>query len=85
MDFKIDIPEYDEKKGFVFDWDYNFEIEVKVIDNAVQITANKAGLLSLARHLISLSQDHYGTGYDIHLDSYNSLEDGSNELILQKG
>ena len=84
MDFNIKIPDYDEKR-FKFEWEDEFEIEVKIIIDKVVIIANKDGLISLARHLINLSQDHFPAGSDFHLDAYNSLEDGSNELIIQKG
>lgn len=86
MDFSIGMPDDDPSRGFVFDWEDDFEIEVRIIGNStVQITANRDGLISLARHLINLSQDRYQKGYDFHLDSYNSLSEGSSELIIQKG
>ena len=85
MEFNIKIPDYDEKRGFKFEWESDFDLEVNIVKDKVLIIANKDGLISLARHLINLSQDHYPAGYNFHLDAYNSLEDGSNELIIQKG
>ncbi len=84
MEFKIQVPTYEKKEGFIFDWEEDFKIEVKIINEKVLINANKDGLISLARHLLNLSQGHFDFGYSIHLDSYNSLEDTSNELIIQK-
>jgi hypothetical protein len=84
MEYKITLPDDDPKHGFQFIWEPDAEIEVTVDNNVVQITANKDGLISLARHLINLSQDHFGKHYHFHLDDYNALEKGSNELIIQK-
>lgn len=48
----------------------------------VVISANKEGLLSLAGQLADLANEK--TGCHIHYDAYNSLEDGSSELIIEK-
>ena len=49
---------------------------------AVTICANREGLLSLARQLLSLAEGIPGD--HIHYDVYNSLEDGSAELIVER-
>lgn len=64
-------------------WEDGFSIAVKIENNAVIITANKEGLLSLANHLTALSQDN-APGAHIHLDEHNSLEEKSCELIIEK-
>ena len=51
-------------------------------DKNVTISANKEGLLTLADQLISLAKEESGT--HIHYDEYNSLEDGSSEMIIEK-
>lgn len=66
-----------------FEWVDGFTVAVKVEDNSVVITANKEGLLSLANHLTSLANEDAPTSH-LHLDQYNSLEDGSTELIIEK-
>ncbi|RZK27124.1 MAG: hypothetical protein EOO43_00650, partial [Flavobacterium sp.] len=71
-------------EGFKFEWEKDFTIETKVVEGEILILANKAGLISLARHLLSLAQESVPEGYHIHFDEYNSLEDGSVEIILQK-
>lgn len=66
-----------------FKWEEGFKIAVEIQDGDVVISANEAGLRSLANHLIALADD--GTrGAHFHLDEYNSLETGSAELIVQK-
>ncbi len=64
-----------------FHWIDGFEIAVAVENDAVVISANKEGLLSLANHMKTLAEqdsDHF------HLDEHNALEDGSMELIVVK-
>ena len=63
-------------------WIDNFSIAFRIDGNSAILSANKAGLLSLASHLITLAEGNPGD--HIHLDSYNSLEEGSDELILEQ-
>ena len=66
------------------EWVGDFKIEVGLDndDNAVVISANREGLLSLARQLTTLADESVGS--HIHYDDYTSLEDGSIEMIVQK-
>ena len=63
-------------------WEDGFTIKVSVGKNEVVISANKEGLLSLASQLESLAKEE--PGCHCHYDEYNSLEDGSSELIIEK-
>ncbi len=65
-----------------FKWTEGFEIRVRIEDGAAVISANREGLLSLANHLRVLAATE-GTDH-FHLDGYNSLEEGSAELIVEK-
>ena len=62
-------------------WADGFEIKVRAENSAAVISANREGLLSLADHLKSLAEEPAGS--HIHLDAYNSLEEGSSELIFE--
>ena len=84
MKQEIEIVQYDANKGIQFNWEENFEIEVKNEDGEVIISANNEGLLSLARHLLTLAQNEVPIGTHIHLDEYNSLEEGSIGLTFEK-
>ena len=65
-------------------WIDGFTITVRIQpDNAVLLSANKEGLLSLANHMIALAESETPCDH-IHLDQYNYLEDGSTELIIEK-
>ncbi|MBR2146858.1 MAG: hypothetical protein IJ925_05450 [Muribaculaceae bacterium] len=64
-------------------WEDGFSIAVDIQDNAVVVRANRQGLLSLAGHLVTLAQDSTA-GAHLHLDQYNSLEECSAQLIIEK-
>ena len=64
-------------------WHDGFSIKVSVdTENNVLISANKEGLLSLATQLKALADEDIGS--HIHYDEYNSLEEDSSELIIEK-
>ena len=65
----------------IFNWVDGFEITVRIDNGTAVISANREGLISLANHLKSLAEEPSGS--HIHLDVYNSLEEGSSELILE--
>ena len=66
----------------IFNWVDGFEITVRIDNGTAVISANREGLISLANHLKSLAEEPSGS--HIHLDVYNSLEEGSSELIFEK-
>lgn len=82
MEKIIDVPVYNPEIGFEFKWEDNFKISVFINNGTAHLIANKEGLISLARHLLCLAQIE--ESYHLHLDSFNSLEEGSAELILEK-
>jgi hypothetical protein len=84
MEINIEIPNYSPNEGIKYKWEKNFEIKVEIDKNTVLISANKAGLMSLANHLLNLSQDKIPSGYHMHFDEINSLEENSAELTIQK-
>ena len=65
------------------EWIEGFEIRVTSEHKETVITANREGLLSLARQLTALAGKPPGS--HIHYDQHNSLEEGSSELIVVKG
>lgn len=66
----------------ITEWIDGFEIRTAVKNNSIVISANREGLLSLARHLTALAEGEPGD--HIHYDEYNSLEEGSAEIIIEK-
>ena len=71
-----------KSKWFEIEWVDGFEIRVKADHDAVVIAANKEGMLSLAKQLTALAEA--APGQHIHYDEYNSLEEGSSEMIIVK-
>ena len=84
MKISIEIPDYKPESGIKYKWEEGFEIKAVTNKGVIIITANKDGLISLANHFLNLAQDEIPAGHHLHFDEYNSLEEGSNELIIQK-
>ena len=61
-------------------WEDGFEIHTSTREGEMVISANREGMLSLANILIDLANENPGT--HIHLNEFNSLEDGSAELVI---
>ncbi len=64
------------------EWIDGFIIKVSARDDQVTLSANRKGLLSLAKQLMTLSQEPAGS--HIHYDTNNSLKEGSAELVIEK-
>jgi hypothetical protein len=64
------------------EWINNSEIRVRAEDGTVLVSANREGLLSLSRQLAALAEEQPGS--HIHYDRYNSLEEDSSELIIER-
>ncbi|MBQ3386872.1 MAG: hypothetical protein IJG53_06060 [Eggerthellaceae bacterium] len=63
-------------------WEEGFSISARVENGTVVVTANAAGLRSLANICLALADQPRGA--HIHLDEFNALEDGSAELIIER-
>lgn len=64
------------------DWIDGYKIMVSVENSEIVISANKEGMMSLAKQLTELAEG--APGDHIHYDEHNSLEDGSKELIIER-
>ena len=64
------------------EWVDGSEIRVNIDKDTAVISANREGLLSLAKQLAALAEA--APGNHIHYDGYNSLEAGSSEMIIEK-
>lgn len=84
MEIKLEIPEYSPDSGITFKWEPNSSIKIKFEDGKVILMANTEGLISFANHLLNLAQANIPSGYHVHFDQYNSLEDDSIEIIIEK-
>ena len=64
------------------EWVNGFEIKAVAENGEIVISANREGLLSLAKQLTALAEGVPGD--HIHYDVYNSLEEGSVEMIIER-
>ena len=64
------------------EWMNGFEIAASAENGRILISANREGLLSLAKHLTTLAESE--PGHHIHYDEYNSLAEGSTEIIIER-
>jgi hypothetical protein len=83
MEIKLTILEYSDQ-GLQLEWEEGFEIKTAIINGDIVISANKAGLISLARHMLTLAQDVVPVGHHLHFDEFNCLEEDSAELIIER-
>lgn len=83
-DVKITIPKY-ENGTLMLCWEDKFSIKCAIDQNgAVVLSANSAGLISFARHLLTLAQNDVPECTHLHFDEFNSLESGSKEVVIVK-
>ena len=64
------------------EWMDGFTIRVSISEGTTLLSADREGLLSLAKQLTALALA--APGSPLHYDAYNSLEEGSSELIIEK-
>lgn len=64
------------------EWVDGFGIKTAVENGGIVISANREGMLSLAKQLTALAEGVPGD--HIHYDVYNSLEEGSIELTIER-
>jgi hypothetical protein len=81
---RISIGSYNLESGLRLEWVHGFEIDVEIHLGEVVIKANKAGLTSLAQHLLTLAENDVPIGTHVHLDASRELEEGSLDLIIER-
>lgn len=64
------------------EWVDGFEIKAVVENGEIVISANREGMISLARQLTVLADGALGD--HVHYDEQNSLEEGSAEMIIER-
>jgi hypothetical protein len=82
MECVVDVPEKRDGEGMRFVWDPGYEIAIAVTGSEISIRANRAGLVSLARHLLTLAQESARVGSHVHLTAGQEI-DSEFDLILE--
>lgn len=78
------IPCYTRESSVCFFWKSGHAIKVDILGDAIGITANREGLISLASHCLNLAQDAIAPFGCIEFDDFYSLEEGTLPLNLQR-
>lgn len=81
---EVEIPDDDPRDGFKFNWTDGHEFDSAFEDGELVITANQAGLLSLANHLINLADDKWPSGHHFHFDVGVELDEGAIPVVFVK-
>lgn len=68
-------------EGISLYWDPDSVIKASVENGQIVISANRDGLQSLGHNLLKLAETEPGNHF--HLDQYNSLEEGSAEIVFE--
>ncbi len=85
MKFEIEVPNYTAEQGVGREWDEEYRIAVASYGTEVVIRANSAGLISLARHCLTLAQHDVANGFHFHYEvSFDHLEAGSVGLVIER-
>lgn len=84
MRLVIDIPDYDGNSLDVI-WEEGSEYAITVHNNDIMISANKSGLVSLAKQMLYMAHNNLPAGSHIHYDSFFTKgSNGCTELIVEK-
>lgn len=80
----VDIPNYDGN-GLDVIWENGSNYAISVEENSVVVSANKSGLISLAKQMLYLAHNDLPTGSHIHYDSFfTHINNEDFELVIEK-
>jgi hypothetical protein len=80
---EVEVIDYQHDVGLRLSWADGAVIEVSA-SGEVMLSANPAGLITLANHLLTLAQPRVPSGSHVHLDESSGLFEGSAELVIIK-
>ncbi len=83
MQLQIDIPNYDGQAQEVI-WYEDADYTIDVFDGEVALTANREGLISLARQMLYMAYNDLPEGSHVHYDPFLTGKERACELILVK-
>ncbi|QFG20433.1 hypothetical protein [Actinomadura sp. WMMB 499] len=83
MRWTINVEAPSPQRGLAFGWEDGYDISVSAEAGEVVVAANREGLISLARHLLTLAQDGVTPGSHLHLTAGQELE-STCDLVLER-
>jgi hypothetical protein len=85
MKIEVTVPEYSREHGLApLAVEPDTILGAGMLNEKVFISGNKAGLMSLAIHLLALAQDDVPVGRDILYGAWNWLAPGSTPVLIRK-
>ena len=82
--FSYEHESYTSETGVLYETHKDMIVEFTIDVDQCTLSANKQGLLALAKSLIKLADDDVPVGCHFHLDPPVFFVDGSAELIIEK-
>lgn len=82
MNINLDIPNYDGNALDVI-WGKNAHYSIHTYENHVVLSANKDGLISLAKQMLYMAYNDLPYGSHVHFDSFLIVVKYSKELVEQ--
>lgn len=84
MNEGLELGSYSPDSGLRLTWQADYRLRVVSGGHEVLISANAAGLRSLAQHLLTLAQGDVPAGVHAHMEPGLELEDDSVPLVVEK-
>ena len=85
MNFNFEIPKYNDYKGLDVFVEKNAKMIINCKNDCVEISANSAALISLAKQFLYLAKNDLPEGSHIHYDGFfMALGKDSKELVISK-
>jgi hypothetical protein len=82
--FSFSYEEYSSDTGALYETDEKMIVKLIVDNETCILSANREGLIALAKSLIKLADDTTPSGAHYHLDVPVFMEEGSAELIIDR-
>lgn len=72
MRLTLSLPDYSPEDGLICEFEEDYRISVEIDEDlSVCLAANKAGLITLAKLMLTLASDNVPDGVHMHLDTIN--------------
>ena len=84
MKIVVDIPDYDGN-GIDVIWSDDSKFKIELGNNEVIISANQAGLISVAKQLLYMAYSDLNEGAHVHFDSFfTKMNPDDIELVIER-
>ena len=80
MKINLELPDYDGRAADVL-WEGDATVRVEAMGPEVVLSADRAGLISLAKQMLYLADESLPAGSHVHYDDL-LLDEGSNRVLI---